>query len=266
MKKILVPIGTHPQSEKTLQYAVDFAQHIGAEIFVMTAFNSPMAAGNLSNVVGKIEKSNQEYLNNIIELVDQKGISIKTATYVGSVIEGLEAIDAKLGIDLIIIAPRSTDINEDLYLGNTTGSIIKKTDIPTLLVPRECEFTPIKKILTAFKSGIVTDSSILKPLLLIKAAFEANVNLLLVKTPNYTQEDLVVAPSLMDVSKKISITENQTTYMGVLEHFQGKKPDLLCVFRRKRGFFEKLWKKNTISKSEFWVKIPVLVLPSKKNE
>ena len=60
MKKILVPIGTHPESEKTLQYAIDFAQHIEAEIYVMAAFNTPMAAGNLSNVVGKIEKSNQE--------------------------------------------------------------------------------------------------------------------------------------------------------------------------------------------------------------
>jgi nucleotide-binding universal stress UspA family protein len=266
MKKILVPIGTQPQSEKTLQYAVDFAQHIEAELFVMTAFNSPMAAGNLSNVVDKIEKSNQDYLNNIISLVDQKAVSIKTVTYVGNVIEGLAAINAKLGIDLLIIAPRSTDINDDLYLGNTTGSIIKKTDIPTLLVPREYEFTPIKNILTAFKSGIVPNPSILKPLLIIKSAFDAKVNLLLVKTPNYTQEDLVVDSSLMDVSKKISITENQTTYMGVLEHFQGKKPDLLCVFRRKRGFFEKLWKKNTIAKSEFWLKIPVLVLPSKKNE
>ncbi len=266
MKKILVPIGTYPQSEKTLQYAIDFAVNSEAEIFVMAAFTTPMGTGTLANISGKVEKSTQEYLKGIVELVDSKGLSIKIVTYEGSVTEGLEKVDAELGIDLIIIAPRSTDINDDLYLGNTTGSIIKKTNIPTLLVPREYVFKPFKKILTAFKSGILENSNILKPLLYIKSAFKARVDLLLVKTPHYTQEDLVVDAALMDVSKKINITENQSTYMGVLEHFQDKKPDLLCVFRKKRGFFEKLWKTNTIAKSEFWVKIPVLVLPSKINE
>ena len=55
--------------------------------------------------------------------------------------------------------------------------------------------------------------------------------------------------SLLDLSTQMSMTENVTTYLGVLEHFQAKQPDLLCVFRRKRGFFKKLWEKTTIPKS-----------------
>jgi hypothetical protein len=40
---------------------------------------------------------------------------------------------------------------------------------------------------------------------------------------------------------------------------------LLCVFRRKRGFFKNLWEKNTIPKSEFYAPVPVLVLSVKKD-
>ena len=69
----------------------------------------------------------------------------------------------------------------------------------------------------------------------------------------------------MDISEQLTLTENATTYQGVLEHFQSQHPDLLCVFRRKRGFFKKLWEKNTILKSEFFVKIPVLMLRVKKD-
>ena len=69
----------------------------------------------------------------------------------------------------------------------------------------------------------------------------------------------------MDISSQVTLTEHATTYLGVLEHFQLQHPDLLCVFRRKRGFFQNLWEKNTILKSEFSVRIPVLVLSVKKD-
>ena len=68
----------------------------------------------------------------------------------------------------------------------------------------------------------------------------------------------------MDISKNLTISENATTYLGVLEHFRTKQPDMLCVFRRKRGFFKKLWEKSTILKSEFFAPVPVLVLSVKK--
>jgi hypothetical protein len=92
----------------------------------------------------------------------------------------------------------------------------------------------------------------------------AEVNLLLVKTPGYSEEDLQVNTALLDISKKLTISENATTYLGVLEHFRTTQPDLLCVFRKKRGFFKKLWEKSTVLKSEFFAPVPVLVLSVKK--
>ncbi len=89
--------------------------------------------------------------------------------------------------------------------------------------------------------------------------------MLLVKTPGYADSDLVGNQSLMYLSQKLTITEKPSTYLGVLEHFQSNDPDLLCVFRRKRGFFKKLWEKSTIPKTEFFVDIPVLVLSVKKD-
>ncbi len=85
------------------------------------------------------------------------------------------------------------------------------------------------------------------------------------KRPGYSEDDLKVNTALMDLSKQLTITENATTYLGVMEHFQQEHPDMLCVFRRKRGFFKKLWEKNTIRKAEFFVPIPVLVLSVKKD-
>lgn len=250
---------------ETIQYAVDFAVEFSADIYVMEVFNVSTKAGNLRNVVEKIKESSKDRVKQLIDKVDDKNISIKMVTFKGNLIDGIREIDQELGIDLIIISPRSNAIEEELYLGNTTGRIIKQTTIPTLIVPKGTVFKPFKTILTAFKSGVLKKKKVLNQLVSIKEKFNATLSLLLVKTPGYEKDDLKVNPSLMDMSSQLTITENATTYQGVLEHFQSHQPDLLCVFRRKRGFFKKLWEKNTILKSEFFVKIPVLILGVKKS-
>lgn len=264
MNNILVPIGTSSDSHETLQYAVHFAKEFDAQVYVMEVFSVTALTGNLTNVEEKVAKSSIEHLKEVINKVDACGVEIKIATYNGDLIDGLREIDMELGIDLVIISPRSNDIKEELYLGYTSGRIIKRMDIPTLIVPKGTVFKPFTSILTAFASGVLKKGKVLEPLIAIKNKFGSKVNMLLVKNPGYTEEDLRIDPALMDISAQLTITEHATTYLGVLEHFQLKHPDLLCVFRRKRGFFKNLWEKNTILKSEFSVKIPVLVLSVKK--
>ncbi|MFD2587534.1 universal stress protein [Croceitalea marina] len=264
MNNILVPLGTSPDSHETLQYAVDFASDFGANIYIMDVFTVTSGTGSLGNIQEKVAQSSRENIKGIVGRIDTKGLDVKIASYNGDIVDGLLEIKKELGIDLIVIAPRSNDINEEYYLGNTSGRIIKQTNIPTLVVPKGTKYKPIKSILTAFKSGILKRSKILHPLVAIMNKNNAEVNLLLVKTPGYSEEDLQVNTSLLDISKNLTISENATTYLGVLEHFRTTQPDLLCVFRRKRGFFKKLWEKSTVLKSEFFAPVPVLVLSVKK--
>jgi len=265
MMNILVPIGTSSNTNKTLQYAVDFAENFGAQIYVIEVFNATGKTGTLTNVTQKIAESAKERLKEVIGKVETKNVSIKIASFNGELKDGLKEIDKEVGIDLIILAPRSNDIREEYYLGQTSGTIIKRTNIPTLIVPKGTAYKTFKTILVAFKSGILKRKRILDPLIEIKSKHKANINLLMVKTPGYSDDDLKINTALMDISSQLTFTENPTTYHGVLEHFQAQHPDLLCVFRRKRGFFKKLWEKSTISKSEFYAPIPVLVLSVKKD-
>ncbi|MGI9545943.1 MAG: universal stress protein [Flavobacteriaceae bacterium] len=266
MKNILVPIGSSPNSHETLQYAIDFAIEFSSRVYAMEVFSTKAKAESLTNISEKIELSSRQRLKEVIDKVDVKSVEVKIATYDGDLIDGLKEIDQELGIDLIIIGPRCNDPHEELYLGHTSGRIIKQTEIPTLIVPRGTTFKPFKNILTAFRSGILQKEDILNPLVAVKDKFAAKVNLLFVKTPGYTEEDLVINPSMKAISSGLVVTEHAKTYLGVLEQFQSHHPDLLCVFRRKRGFFKSLWEKNTIPKSEFSSKVPLLVLSAKSAE
>lgn len=266
MKNILVPIGSSPNSNETLQYAVDFAAEFSAKVYAMEVFSTPVGAGNLSDVSSKVRQVSEERLKEVIDKIDLKGVHINIATYKGDLVDGLKELNLVLGIDLIIIAARCNDAQEELYLGHTTGKIIKQTDIPTLVVPRGTHFSPFKNILTAFRSGKLDKEEILNPLRAIQNKFAASVNLLLVKTPKHTEEDLEINPALKNLSSGMVTTEHAKTYLGVLEQFQSHHPDMLCVFRRKRGFFKSLWEKSTIPKSEFSSRVPVLILSAKVSE
>ncbi len=264
MKNILVPIGTSENSVATLQYAIDFAEQFNSKVFVMQAYTVMTKAGTIANISEIMERTSAERLEEVISKVNRKGVQVDIVTYKGDVIAGVEAIDAELGVDLIILSSKSNDIREEVFLGSTSGSIIKQTNIPALVLPEAVAFKPYKNILTAFKSGVVKNAKKLLPLQSIKEKFNADVHLLLVKTPQYTEEDLVINPALQSLSSNTTVTENATTYLGVLQHIETFKPDLLCVFRRKRGFFTKLWEKNIILKREFNSTVPLLVLSVKK--
>lgn len=263
MQNILVPIGFTENALNTLQYAIDFASEISAKVFVFRAYSSQSKAGTMINLDKIIERETNLYLRTMVSASDTKDVKIQLISAKGSLIDSVEGINEELGIDLIIVGAKSNSIKEELFLGKTAGSLVKQTEIPLLTVPEGYKYKPVLNILTAFKSGNIESKTALKPLQFIADKFAAKVNLLLVKTPNYTELDLVINENLAKLQSSLTVTENATTFQGVLEHINTHNPDMLCVFRRKRGFFKKLWEKSTILKEEFFTNVPLLVLKGK---
>lgn len=263
MHHILVPIGSTESAQKTLQYAIDFANEIQAKIFVFRAYSSYAKAGTMINIDSIIERETNLYIKTLLSTVDTKDVEVKMISAKGNVVESVLSIDEEIGIDLIILGAKSNSIRQEIFLGKTAGSLVKQTELPMLTVPDGYKFVPIKNILMAFKSGIVKKKASLKPLEFMVDKFQAELNILLVKTPNYTDEDMQLDKAVDKMKSSLTITENATTFQGVLENINAFNPDLLCVFRRKRGFFTKLWEKSTILKSEFYTNVPLLIIKGK---
>ncbi len=265
MKNILVPVGSSKNAVSHLQYAVDFAKTFGAKLYVVQVYNVYTKAGTMIKIDHILERESYEFLNSHVSKVDKKGVEVVVKTFKGKLVDTLELVCESLEIDLIMIEPRTNSINEEVYLGKTSGKIIKQTNIPALIVPEGIKFKPIVYILMALKSAVMKKEEALIPLISIKNQFKSIVNLLMVKTIFYNEGDFDVNPMLASLITNTTESENATTFQGVLEHYKDNDPDLLCVVRRKRGFFIKLWEKNTILKKDFYSStLPVLVLSGLK--
>ena len=264
MKNILVPVGSSKNAKSHLQYAVDFAKTFGAKLFIVQVYNVYTKAGTMIKIDHILERESREFLNNLVAQINTKDVDIITKVLKGNLIDTLELVCKAADIDLILLEPRTNSVKDEVFLGKTSGKIVKQTEIPALIVPEGYVFKPITRVLLAVKSAIIKKNSSLKPLIDIKEKFRAVVILLLVKTTYYNEGDFDVNDTLKNIVTNITKTENATTFQGVLEHFKSNDPDLLCVVRRKRGFFTKKWEKNTILKKDFHSPRPVLVLRGMK--
>ena len=264
MKNILVPVGSSKNALSHLQYAVDFAEAFGAKLFVVQVYNVYTKAGTMIKVDHIIERESLAFLKELVSQIDTKGVEVIVKTLKGKLIDTLELACKTANVDLVLIEPRTNSISDKVFLGETSGKIIKQMHVPALIVPEGYVFSKPSHVLMALKSAIIKKDHVLDPLKHIKKQFNATIDLLLVKTPYYNDGDFKVNKELKSVVSNIKETENATTFQGVLRHYESHDPDMLCVVRRKRGFFTKKWEKNTILKKDFHSTIPVLVLSGLK--
>ena len=264
MKNILVPIGSSKDSKFTLQYAIDFAQFMQAKVYVFKSFSVAPKIGTKMHVDSIVAREQVEDVKEVVDQIDTKGVSLEILSVKGGgVIDSIEEISKKINIDLIIVGQRPNDISEAYYLGRTPGNIVRQSDVPVLIIPEAYVYKPIAKILTAIKSGVISEKTNLLPLKEVLERFEAKMHLLQVKTQDFSAKDSVVNTELKAMTSSSNISENATLFQGVLEHLNSQNPDAICVIRRKRGFFKKLWEKNTINtikKIDFESRVPLLVL------
>lgn len=260
MKTILVPLGASEKAIGTLQYAIDLATVIEAKIVVIQVFGTTKVAGALKNLDELLERDSEEELKHILNQVDKKGVEIIAKSIKGQIISSIMRIANQLKVDLLVASAKHHASDSSVYVGSVTGGLVKQTEIPMLIVPKDYKFKPIKNILLSIRSGQIKKEDVLKPLNFCVTYFKSKINLLHVITPHNIEEDNVLHNDFKSIADKIITSENATVFQGVLEHINNANPDLICVIRRKRGFFAKLWEDKKIKKVDFESRVPLLVL------
>ncbi len=249
MKTFLVPISSLREKKATLIYAIDYAKVVGAEMIYGIQLN---------------EIKEEDHLEDIMAHAKQQNIGINFRFFEGDTIEYIKEFCEDFNVDLIIASANTPKTSDKEYLDNLSGSIVKKTDMPVLLIPENYKYKDINTVLTAIKSGLVSDSTSVNPLEHMLVETKAEMTLLQVKTPAYLPEDLMFDKDLAILTSKYYSSENATLFQGVLEYIHVINPDVISVFRRKRGFFEKLWNDvtldHTVNKVDFESRVPLLVL------
>lgn len=264
MENILVPVSPNENAKNTLQYAIDFASYLDANIILVNIFSSTKISGSFVKIDDIFEHESKTFLKDIIQSVDRKGVAISKVSFKSyDTFDSINDFCTLNAIDLIITSTKNDASSKNIFLGKVTGKMVKDLLTPVLIIPSTASFRPIKKVLLAIKRGKIKSEKTLDILSKIKNNFKAEINLIQVKTPKVEEKKLKLNSSLEAMINNATLTENATVFQGVLEFIRVEDPDIICVIRRKRGFFKKLWEDDKVKKIDFESKIPLLVLKGK---
>lgn len=257
---ILVPIGSAENTKNNLQYAIYLADQFKADLHLVSALHDLSTSASHSRLSGFLKQEAKDQIEKILSEVDKKEVNIIIHPIGKRALDSIRKIHKQIPIDLMVLSPRTNSIKKDVYLGETSGKLLKRTNIPILVIPEEYEYNAPKTILMAFKNGVFEEDFPLEPVRLFSEFFDAAVHVLHVHTPDATPSMKEVSVNLKNLLSSYKETEAKTTFQGILDHFPEFDPDILCVVRRKRGFFKKMWEDNEINKREFDTHKPLLVL------
>lgn len=139
IKKVLVPIDFSDYSKSALNYAVDFAKHFNAELFLIyvvepVIYPPDFSMGQIAipSIDLDMDKRANEELENLARKQIPKDLSTKTIVKTGKpfveIIDTAKQIDA----DIIIIATHGHSGVEHILFGSTAEKIVRKAPCPVL--------------------------------------------------------------------------------------------------------------------------------------
>jgi nucleotide-binding universal stress UspA family protein len=260
MKSIIVPVDLSRNSKEALRYAVHIARLANAELLIVHCYSLLLKAIIHTTKKGYKEKDPEKWINKRITKIRTKHPDLKVDYKIikGDVIDSLRRLVDVTGADLVIMGAQGANENADTFLGETSGAMIKTTDIPVLVIPPRYKFNGIDRIVFAAKNPYVKDQATLQPIIEFRNLFDPQVQLLHLGEEDTPPTDQHI--SILPVINNVTRYGNDNFNESIHEYLTQYHADLLCVIRRKRGFLEKTLGPTRTPAEKFYSPIPMLVL------
>jgi nucleotide-binding universal stress UspA family protein len=144
IREIMVPLDGSTLAEAALGPASDIAELFGAELLLVQVV-WPVSAGNLlpvpfpsgydNEIVGVRRKETQEYLDGVVNDLQERGVCVKATVVVGhNVAEALLDLAHPKRIDLVAIATHGRGGLQRLLLGSVADKLIRGAGPPVLVI------------------------------------------------------------------------------------------------------------------------------------
>ncbi|WP_338793980.1 universal stress protein [Bernardetia sp. MNP-M8] len=280
MQKILVPVDFSKPSEAALNYALHFAQVIGAEIILLhvacaplpSATNYHLHVGLLKEEVEKGKAKLEEYINQFSELTYLDGSGkLKIISILESedgIIPSIEKVSKEHGAFLVVMGTHGMTRAEEILLGSVTADIIASKETPAVLaIPSNATFSNWERIVYAADFS-EKDEKVIDILLELASYFpNSKVDYLHISNDKERIEDIDRLHRLKAAFKKIPVSmldfrfrENDDLDKGIDGYLESYETSILVMLTHHRNFFESLWHRSKAKEISFHTDVPLLVL------
>ncbi len=134
-QKILVPINDSECSKHALQEAIKIAKVTGGSITITHVYEEePIYATSKREFFDLLKKQAETILAEGQKLAKAEGFKVKTLLLPGDTVDQIVKEADKNNFDLIVIGAGGSGKFSEFVLGSTSHGVIKKTQLPVLVV------------------------------------------------------------------------------------------------------------------------------------
>lgn len=281
MKKILLPTDFSENAFNAVQYAVQLFEKEECIFYLLNTY-TPVLYDNEYLVYSATQPTlteiyqnkSREGLERVLDRIKKdfkyKNHHFETISSFNLLNDEIKELVVEKEIDLIVMGTKGATGAEEILFGTHTVHAIKRARCPLLAIPAHYEYKPPKEILfpTDYEVEIPKLLDILKEIAVIHSS---TIHILHVYFGvNLSTEQTSRKKSLIRTFKDIghhfySITEKSVT--KAIYDFQDENDiDMLVMINNKHSFFENLLFTPVVNEIGFNVKVPFLVIPSKKRK
>ncbi|MBC7440301.1 MAG: universal stress protein [Flavobacterium sp.] len=210
MKKILVPTDFSEHAEYALKVAAQIAKKNNCELFILNLLDLPSHMNdavsngvNIPEVMLFLSKTNDK-LEELTRAPYLEGLEITTSAKLEKAFEGIVTYSKEHNIDLIVMGSHGSSGFQEMVIGSNTEKIVRSSDVPVLVIKNEVQ--DFKASNFVFASDFSND--IKKPfqqLVNFANIFDANLNLVMINTPNSFKSTIVAERIMNDFIKDFQI-------------------------------------------------------------
>jgi nucleotide-binding universal stress UspA family protein len=274
MKKILVTTDFSTASRNAEEYAVAFANKMGAGVQLLHVYHEHIPATVFPVETGiertEVDIQNERLISKETDYLNGKySIEINAELKTGGRSDTIHAFAEEVNADLIIMGMRSAAKGS---IGATILKTIRKTTIPVLIIPEYFSFTTIKNIVLAVDFNEMTSSSSFEPLLEIVNNFDASLRVLHVEKAaqemksTEVPEKLQLAESLARFTYIYDRVEHDDANLAIEKFVQNYSTDMLVLLAHHHNIFERLFGTVHTKTLSHETKVPLLVLRAVNSE
>lgn len=169
-------------------------------------------------------------------------------------------------IDFIVMGTQGATGAKEIFLGTHTVHVLRKSQVPVLVVPVGSLFQELKTIAFATDYETPFKNQDLYPLKYVRRLHKAILTIINIKEENdLTDNQITNRASLMayfrDQNPILKQVKDKLMPNAILEYIHEHQIELLAMMNRKHSFLNRLMIKPNVESIGYHTKVPFLVIP-----
>ena len=275
MKKILYPTDFSPSAENAFIFALQIADHLGASIITLHAFNRPDISNfNLPDTLREVYDSIDldAFENYEDEVPVLRDIATDHGYYHVPMVHVLEegaSVSAilrtanKNKADLIVMGTTGAGKMEQFFFGTVTGKVLEEAHCPVVVVPYTATFDGVIDNIGVATNFTPEDAKLIEALRKFRDVMGCHLHVIHIDTEEGSNAEEAMktfcSPWQQDKQMSKHCVQHKDINEGLDEFVKDKNIDLLALLSTRRTWFDEIFQKNRAKELSFQHAIPLLV-------